>query len=422
MNVLLVSANTERINLATLPYGLALVAASVRAAGHTVAMLDLLREADPLAAVARDVRTFRPDAIGISVRNIDDQCMEHPRFLLEQVAGAVAACRACSPAPIVLGGAGYSIFPGAALAYLGADFGVCGEGEAVFPALLSRLVAGDDPADLPGIYTAGCGERVARAIAPELDLLPFPEEDMWPTSAPGDLDLWVPVQSRRGCPLDCSYCSTPRIEGRTLRTRAPWRVAAEMAGLARRGFRRFYFVDSTFNRPVDHALALCQSIMAERLDIAWRCILYPQEVPEELVRAMAAAGCVEAGLGFESGSARILRAMNKRFLPGEVRVISDRLAAHGIRRMGFLLLGGPGETQETVEESLAFAESLHLDQLKTTVGVRIYPDTPLAHTALREGVIGPQDDLLFPRFYLTPGLEVPAQPAASGSAKGPPSP
>jgi len=104
--------------------------------------------------------------------------------------------------------------------------------------------------------------------------------------------------------------------------------------------------------------------------------------------------------------------MNKRFLPKGVREISDRLAAHGIRRMGFLLLGGPGETQDSVAESLAFADSLHLDQLKITMGIRIYPDTPLAHTARREGVIAPGDNLLFPRFYLTPGVKLPAPHAA----------
>jgi hypothetical protein len=75
--------------------------------------------------------------------------------------------------------------------------------------------------------------------------------------------------------------------------------------------------------------------------------------------------------------------------------------------MGFLLLGGPGETQETVEESLAFAASLRLDLLRVTVGIRIYPGTRLARTAVREGVIGAEDDLLRPRFYLTPGLKLP---------------
>ena len=106
--------------------------------------------------------------------------------------------------------------------------------------------------------------------------------------------------------------------------------------------------------------------------------------------------------------------MNKRFLPDEVWRISDLLATHGIRRMGFLLLGGPGETQVSVEERLAFADSLHLDLLKVTVGMRIYPETPLAKTALQEGVIPPEDDLLFPGFYLTPGLELSLRPGAEG--------
>ncbi|MBE9530984.1 MAG: hypothetical protein IMF00_06935 [Proteobacteria bacterium] len=81
------------------------------------------------------------------------------------------------------------------------------------------------------------------------------------------------------------------------------------------------------------------------------------------------------------------------------------LAQYGIRRMGFLLLGGPGETKESVEESLAFADSLQLEAVKVTIGIRIYPETDLAKTALREGVITPDDDLLFPRFYLVKGLE-----------------
>jgi hypothetical protein len=73
--------------------------------------------------------------------------------------------------------------------------------------------------------------------------------------------------------------------------------------------------------------------------------------------------------------------------------------------MGFLLLGGPGETRETVEESLAFAASLNLEALRITVGIRIYPGTPLARRALEEGIISAADDLLFPRFYLASGLE-----------------
>jgi hypothetical protein len=81
------------------------------------------------------------------------------------------------------------------------------------------------------------------------------------------------------------------------------------------------------------------------------------------------------------------------------------LSLYGIRRMGFLLLGSPGETRESVEESLLFTDSLKLDAVKLTVGVRIYPHTSVAKRAIEEGTISSQDDLLFPRFYLVKGLE-----------------
>ena len=100
-----------------------------------------------------------------------------------------------------------------------------------------------------------------------------------------------------------------------------------------------------------------------------------------------------------------MKNMNKRFTPKGVRVISEMLSDHGIRRMGFLLLGSPGETRKAVEESLAFADSLKLEGMKITVGVRIYPHTALAKMAIEEGAISSRDDLLFPKFYLASGLE-----------------
>lgn len=402
MKVLLISANTERVSMLTMPLGLGLVCAATRAAGHDVGLLDLLTEADPLAAVRRALEALAPDVIGISVRNIDDQSEQNPRFLLEPARAVVEECRARSAAPIVIGGAGYSIFPQEALAFLGADIGVAGDGEAAFPALLERLEAGRSPSDLPGVYVPGAAPAVARAEAAHLDGLPLWDAAL---ALPDGEDDWVPVQSRRGCPNDCSYCSTSRIQGRTIRCRTPRHVVELIGRLSRRGARRFYFVDNSFNIPERHALELCEGLAMLDPLVSWRCILYPERVRERLVRAMAAAGCVEVSLGFESGSARILREMNKRFTPDDVRRTSDLLAAYGIRRRGFLLLGGPGETRESVEESLAFAQSLGLDDLRITIGIRIYPGTPLAKRAIADGMIASEDDLLRPAFYLAPGLE-----------------
>ncbi len=401
MSVLLIAANTERMNMVPLPYGLGLVAAALRQAGHEAVLLDLMDSPDPAASVRQAIRAALPELIGISIRNIDDQNEQEPRFLLEKVRPVVAACRESCPAPIVLGGPGYSIFPRAALAYLGADYGIRGDGEGAFPALLECLRQGRDPRGIPGVQAAGAEEDAAPAAVQDLDLFPAWFPALEPAS-PGE-DFWVPVQSRRGCPNDCSYCATSSIQGRNLRFRSPRRVVEVIAGLSAKGFRRFYFVDNSFNIPERTALELCRGLRELAPPVQWRCILYPQAVREELVRAMAGAGCVEVSLGFESGSPAILREMNKRYTPEEVRQTSDLLARHGIRRMGFLLLGGPLETRETVEESLAFARSLHLEALRVTVGIRIYPGTALERRAREEGVIA-GTDLLRPGFYLAPGL------------------
>ena len=139
--------------------------------------------------------------------------------------------------------------------------------------------------------------------------------------------------------------------------------------------------------------------------MTWRCIVYPENIDEELIMLMARAGCTGVSLGFESGNEQILHTMNKRFKPEDVRLAARLLADHGIQRMGFLLLGGPGETRESVEESLEFADSLGLDALRITTGIRIYPNTDLARIAVEEGVIKPDDDLLFPKFYMTHAIE-----------------
>jgi radical SAM superfamily enzyme YgiQ (UPF0313 family) len=383
-----------------------------------VTCVDLLAAADPLSAVRAAVAAARPEVIGVSVRNIDDQSRDVPRFLLAQVKGVVDACRAASAAPIVLGGAGFSILPRQALAFLGADCGVAGDGERAFPELLARLAHGESPAGIPGVWTAVGG--APPAFASDLDALPLWDESLTVASDPADPALWIPVQSRRGCPNDCSYCSTAAIQGRAVRARSPRLVVAEIARLAAAGFRRFYFVDNSFNIPEPHALELCRRLAALSPRVEWRCIVYPQGIGEPLVAAMAAAGCVEASLGFESGCPEVLQAMNKRFLPADVRAAADLFRAHGIRRMGFLLLGGPGETRASVEESLAFARSLQLDSLRVTVGIRLYPGTPLAARAVAEGVIAAGDDLLEPRFYLAPDLEpwIHERLAAAGLAAG----
>jgi radical SAM superfamily enzyme YgiQ (UPF0313 family) len=406
MKVLLISANTEQINIPTLPLGLACVAASTRKAGHEVTYLDLMAKKDTRGVINKTMEASRPDVVGISVRNIDDQDMANPEFLLEPIKEVVGTCRSLSAAPIVVGGAGYSIYPQSALEYLGADMGIQGEGEEAFPLLLHSMEGGRDLTSIPGLHLPGSGLQSERAFIRNLDGFPFPEDHLWSSSLiTEDAEFWLPFQTRRGCSLGCSYCSTPTIEGKVLRKRTPALVVEEIARQVMQGFRRFYFVDNTFNLPPSYARELCQLLLQKGVDINWRCILYPWKIDEDLVKLMAGAGCEEVALGFESCCEPVLQALNKQFNPREVRRISRILADYGVHRMGFLLLGGPGETRESVETSLAFADSLNLEMVRVTTGIRIYPHTALARIAVEDGFISPEDDLLRPRFYLAKGLE-----------------
>lgn len=407
MKVLLISANTEKINMPALPVGMACVAAAAQHAGHDVACLDLMAREDFTSTVEAAIKANAPEVIGISVRNIDDQVSTATNFMLEPVKQIVGVCRSVSRAPVVLGGAGYSIFPESALDYLGADMGIRGEGEAVFVQLLDRIAGQRKVNDTPGLYLPGGGAAIPMSHCKAPDRFPIPLPDVH-LSIPDTLnrdEVWVPVQSRRGCPMNCSYCSTASIEGRIMRKHSTGRVIEMMSAFKKSGFDRFFIVDNIFNLPPSYAHELCDRIIEAGLDITWRCIVYPAPFTEALAEKMFRAGCREASLGCESGVQSILNSMNKRFSVEDVRTTSEILKKTGIRTMGFLLLGGPGETRETVIRSFQFMETLPVDAVRVTAGIRIYPNTDLHRTAISEGVVGPEQDLLYPAFYINKGLD-----------------
>ena len=422
MRVLLISGNRETSGAMTpLPLGLACVAAATAQAGFEVCFLDLLRSPDWESATQHAIATLQPDVIGLSVRNIDDQTMMNTRFLLQPLKDLITLCRGACRAPIVLGGAGFSIFPESTLAYLGADMGIQGEGETAFPNLLSWLQRGRSGPPPAGVYLAESRQtHLPMAMTGNLDSLPLPAAEAWLSS--GLSPEWrIPIQTRRGCARDCAFCSTGLIEGRQLRWRSAASVVDWLASYRAAGFRNFTSVDNTFNVPLAYAKELCRKIIDARLDIDWWGQVYPKWVDRELVDLMAHSGCTQVNLGFESGSEPVLQLLNKQFTPVEVTEISAMFAAAGVKRNGFLMLGAPGETRQTVEESLAFAELLHLDALKVSVGIRIYPETALAARAVAEGIIDRDDDLLFPRFYMVPELRDWLPQRVAGIAFGTPS-
>jgi len=406
MKILLISLNKESKYMRVLPLGLFSIAQSAIDAGHSVHILELLDAKDIISSIKEAINSVKPDIIGISIRNIDNQDMENTEFFYSRDKVIIKEIKKYFKSFVVLGGAGYSIYPYIILEDTCADFGIQGEGEKVFPLLLERLSQGKPVDNIPQLYINNKPQVINKYMKTSLDEFELPDLDIMSQCLEKNVnDLWFPVQTRRGCPLNCSYCSTALIEGKMIRKRKPIKVVQWLKSLTDYGIRNFYFVDNTFNMPNSYALELCKHIIDTKLNINWRCIIYPYKLNRELCASMAKAGCSEVSLGIESGNDEILKDMNKLYRKADVVEASDNLRSQGIKRTGFLMLGGPKETIESVNESLNFVDSLQLDALKITIGIRIYPHTKLAEQAVNSGIINKNDNLLTPKFYLNPFIK-----------------
>ncbi len=412
MRVLLLATNRCRIGFPPFPLGLASIVANLDHGRHQVEVWDAMFADDWEASLRACVRAARPDVIGLSVRNVDDQEMRAPQFFLDEVRAMVGVCREESPAPRVAGGAAFGVFPAEVLAYLGVEYGVAGEGEWVFPQVLDRLAAGASPAGLPGVFwhEAGRVHGTPPAWIPSLDALAPPDRRTFDAAryheTPGTNGLpnTATVQSKRGCPLPCIYCSTFAVEGAGLRLRSPRAVVDEIQALHESGLRRVQFVDSIFTNPPDHARAICEGMLRRGVGVQWSALINPAFADPDLLALMRRAGCVLVMVGNESACSHMLGVLRKGFGREEVERCFAACRNAGLRTGAFLLLGGPGEDRDSVRESIDVLQRLQPDRVGVTVGIRIYPGTELARIALAEGQLAPEMDLLTPRFYLAPAL------------------
>lgn len=411
--VLLVSTNRERAPQPVVPNGVACVASALSQAGHDVRVLDLCFVRDPFRASREAVRTFSPDVIGISVRNIDNSDLIALRHYTPEAAAVTAVLREAAPhATVVAGGAAFGVAPASLTDALGVDWAVAGDGERATVALLDALAAGRDPGEVPGLVRRDANGT--RLVPPggdgRLDTLPQTRLQDWiDIRAYQRHGATVPIQTKRGCVFKCVYCTYLNVEGWGYRLREPESVADEIASLTReRGVRRFEFVDSTFNSPPRHAIAVCEAIVRRNLRVHLDTTNFtPASATPELLVAMGPAGFRWLGITAESASDPVLERLDKGFDAQQVRSVAERVERAGMRVLWIFLVGGPGETRDTLEETLRFAEwrLTRGDAVYLTVGLRIYPGTTLQRIAADEGVVDTGDPLLTPAFYFSPALD-----------------
>jgi anaerobic magnesium-protoporphyrin IX monomethyl ester cyclase len=358
--------------------GLAYLAAVLEAQQHEVRVFDFgLDPGRPLADDVADVLAFGPAVIGITSMTSAYHNVEQTLQIL----------RPATDATIVLGGPHATVYPERTLREQPAvDYLVSGEGEETLLDLLDVLAGRREEEQVAGLCYRQGGQPVCnepRPLIADLDALPIParhlfELDRYPLFAP-DGERMLTVLTSRGCPYNCSYCFKG-IVGRTYRQRSPENLVRELKVLIETyRIRNFYFIDDLFTLDVKRLDALLDLMMTESLDILWQCLARVDRVTPELLNKMAAAGCREIHYGIESGNQAIIDRVGKRITLDQVRHAVSWTAAAGIRTKGYFMLGLPGDTEETMEQTIDFAASLDLDNAMFSLttpfpGTRMWDD------------------------------------------------
>lgn len=401
--MLLVNLNNYDQPYPVYPIGLAYLGGALRSAGHESQVWDCRFSTDSLETT---IAAFRPEVVGVSMRNVDNVQYHNPRSFVHDVVACCARIRATTTAVLVIGGSAFSIFPSSLFELTLADYGIQGAGEGPLLELIKCLQNGQPPVGIRGVFhrtPVGVQSCAAQLESSQFQVEPYHDPELLKIyakhgSLPG-------IQTQRGCPLRCCYCTYPLIEGKRSRFRRGEQVVAEMRRMVELGIHYTFLVDSVFNTRPDHVAEICEALIRAELDMHWECFLRPAGITRELLQLMQRAGLRHVEFGSDSFSDPVLETYGKSFSFDDIRRASEDTHALGLHYSHFIIFGGPGETNATVEETLTRAQTLPGAYYFATIGMRIYPDTPLWRTLAPEsqGEVA-ADYLPQPRFYLAPGF------------------
>ena len=341
------------------PIILAYVAAIVEQAGHQAVIVEahgrrltMEQTADEVARLDADVICVRLDVYGFQ------QCIEWLRFI-----------KARTGLPVIAGGIAVTDYPADVMTRDVIDYAIMGEAVGRLPRLLRALEAGDPPGDLDGLAYRD-GERVI-FNPPAGEVVPF-DDYPWPARHLLPNELYRSFVSQRsnftimltstGCPFKCVYCAIVPLK---VRARDPERVVEEIEHCVKEhGVREIDFFDATFFLHRDRSMVLMDLIRRRKLDLEWTCRSRVDVVDDELLAAARQAGCRMIYYGIESGSHAILHNVRKQTNTAQISEAIRATRRQGIRSLGFLMVGNPGETRATIRQTARFARSLKLDYVQ----------------------------------------------------------
>jgi radical SAM superfamily enzyme YgiQ (UPF0313 family) len=423
--ILIISTNREQFPCPVVPVGALQVDAELRRYGEETSFIDLCfaNEIDQL--ILEKLTNFKPNIIIISIRNIDNETFLKPKFYLEEVKTIIEFCRLHSISKIILGGIGFTTNYQEIFHYLNADYGIIESNFESFHLLIQCIKQGNDRIEdlkqIKGLIFWENGQIKTNIISQEnMSSIKIDWNHILQNCDPNyysfKRDIPHPplfgLRTKSGCIFKCIHCQIPKIEGDSIQY-IPIDETIDTLKLMERKYeiKRIYIVDNVFNYPYEQALNLCREICNQNINIKWTCYLHPKFVDHDLIKMMVKAGCENVQFGIDTASDKLLNKWGKGFTSTDLICAAQICRDENLRCFYSLIFGGWEETPETIEESLETLKEAKARFIWGTYGVRIHPNTEMADLAYKNGVLDKKDNLLHPRFYLSPqikkiGLEV----------------
>ena len=367
------------------PYGLACISSMLKNNGCNTVLFDAQAHRLLRHEIIAFIRKSRPDLIGFTA---------YTSNLLEIVSLLPQIKRDLPLTRIVLGGAHVTVEPELTLTQFPLiDFVVIGEGEITCFELVNALENGCDLKHITGLAFRD-GDKIIinkkREYIENLDGMPIAD---W-ASLPMEKYFghhtvkknYVKLLLSRGCPFQCTFCAVQNTMGNRLRKRSPSNIRNELELLYDRfNVRDFGFGDSTFNIDNEWVRQLCKEISNMDHPIVWRCNLRANGLDKEILKLMKKSGCVHVTMGIESGDPSMLESMKKKETLEDFRQAIQMLKDVGLEVLNSFIIGMPGETPESIENTLQFAK-----EIETYAGFNLatpFPGTEFYEQALQEGTL-----------------------------------
>ncbi|MBU2551973.1 MAG: B12-binding domain-containing radical SAM protein [Proteobacteria bacterium] len=357
------------------PLGLAFLAGALERAGVEVRLLDLVVHPYSRDRLEALIDEFRPDAVGATAVTMT---FDHAIEIIEDVKRVAPGVRT------VMGGPHVSFCgPETMLRYSALDFVVLGEGELTIVELAEAMDRGSGWERIPGlIYRLG-PEIVStewREPVADVDSLPQPARHLVPLGRYRALGMPVSMTTSRGCPFNCIFCVGRKMVGAKVRYRDPIQVVDELEYLSTLDFHQINIADDLFTANKKHCHAVCDEIIRRGLKTKWTSFARVDTVSREVLAKMREAGCDAVSFGIETANAEILKTIRKGITTDQVVEAIQMCIDTGVTPFGSFILGLPGETPETIAETLAFGD--RIKAMGTSYGFHLL--APFPGTEVRE--------------------------------------